>query len=100
LDLWRGAAGEFLNYGQRVASPELGVPALEMTFTEKDAKTKRPLSVPSVLHGTWRLADGRTGTLFACIADKPITFLFGKTTLTLEPGEATFRGSEGKKSLK
>ncbi|MCX7008068.1 MAG: DUF6259 domain-containing protein [Kiritimatiellaeota bacterium] len=100
LDLWRGAAGAFLNYGQRVASPELDVPALELTFTEKDGKTKRTLAVPSVLQGTWRLADGRTGTLFACIADKPITFTLGVTTLTLQPGEAIFRENKGKAALK
>ncbi len=100
LDLWRGAAGPFLNYGQRVASPELDVPLLEMTFAEKDGKTKRPLAVPSVLHGTWRLTDGRTGTLFACIANKPVTFMFDNTTLTLEAGEATFRENKGKASLK
>ena len=36
LALWRGEASEFLNYGRRVASPPLAVPALEMVFAEKD----------------------------------------------------------------
>jgi len=90
LDLWRGPAGEFLNFGQRVATPELDVPSLEMTFTEKDGKTRRPLTVPSVLHGTWKLADGRIGTVFASIHDKPMTFTFGKKEITLESGEAVF----------
>ena len=91
LALWRGAAGPYLNFGQRAASPELDVPPITMTFTEKDGKTKRALSVPSVLHGTWRLADGRTATLFACIADKPVTFAFVSERLTLQPGEAALR---------
>lgn len=91
LDLWRGAAGPYLNFGQRVASPELDVPMIAMTLTEKDGKTKRPLSVPAVLHGTWRLADGRTATLFACIADKAVTFMFSAEQLTLQPGEAVIR---------
>ena len=94
LDLWRGPAGEFLNFGQRVASPDLDVPSLEMTFTEKDGKTRRPLSVPSVLHSTWKLADGRAGTIFACVHDKPVEFTFGKEKLKLEPGEAVFRKRE------
>jgi hypothetical protein len=91
LDLWRGAAAPFLNFGRRVASADLAVPALEMTFTEKDGKTKRPLTVPSVLHGTWRLDDGRTATLFACVADAPVTFAFNGQTVTLQPGEAALR---------
>ncbi len=91
LDLWRGAAGPYLNFGQRVASPDLNVPMLEMTFSEKDGKTKRALAVPSVLHGTWRLADGRIATLFACIADQPARFGFGQEQMTLQPGEAAIR---------
>ena len=91
LELWRGSGGPYLNFGQRVASPELEVPMLEMTFTEKDGKTKRLLAVPSVLHGTWRLANGHTATLFASIADKTTTFLFGQEQVTLQPGEAAIR---------
>jgi hypothetical protein len=94
LDLWRGPAGEFLNFGQRVASPELDVPLLEMTFTEKDGRTRRPLSVPAVLHSKWKLADGRTGTIFACVNDKPVEFAFGNEKLKLEPGEALFRSAQ------
>ncbi len=94
LDLWRGPAGEFLNFGRRVASPELDVPPMEMTFTEKDGKTRRPLSVPSVLHSTWKLADGRIGAVFACVYDKPVEFTFGKERIALQPGEAAFRKCE------
>jgi len=91
--LWRGPAREFLSFGQRVASPELDVPAIDMTFVEKDGKTRRPLAVPAVLHGVWRLPDGRSGMVFACIHDKPVRFRFGREELTLEPGEAVFRTS-------
>lgn len=93
LDLWRGPAGEFLNFGQRVASPALDVPSRELTLMEKDGKTRRTLAVPSVLHAVWKLADGRTGTIFACIHDKPVEFTLGKEKLTLAPGEALFRPS-------
>lgn len=91
IELWRGPAREFLNFGRRVATPGLDVPQLDMTFTEKDGKTRRPLSFPSVLHGTWKLGDGRRGTLFACIADAPVAFEFLGAKMTLEPGEAAFR---------
>ena len=93
LELWRGPAGEFLLYGQRVASPELDVPPLEMTFTEKDGKTLRPLTFPSVLHSAWRLPDGRAATIFACIHDTPVELTFGEAKLSLGPGEAAFRAS-------
>jgi len=91
LALWRGKAGPYLNFGQRAASPELDVPPITMSFAEKDGKTMRTLSVPSVLHGTWRLADGRAATLFACIADEPVTFMFETEPLTLQPGEAAVK---------
>jgi hypothetical protein len=91
LDLWRGPAGEFLNFGQRLASPDLSVPPLELVLFEKDGKTRRPLTVPSVLHSVWRLPDGRAATLLACIADQPVTFTFGREKLVLEPGQAVFR---------
>ena len=67
------------------------MPSLELSLTEKDGKTRRPLSVPSVLHTTWRLPDGRRATLFACIADKPVTFTAGQKKVTLEPGQALFQ---------
>jgi hypothetical protein len=94
LDLWRGPAGEYLNFGRRVASPELNVPLLEMAFMEKDAKTRRLLSVPSVLHSAWRLASGRGATLFASIHDEPVEFTFGSEKLRLAPGEAALRESQ------
>ena len=90
LALWRGEAGEFLNYGRRVASPPLAVPAMEMVFTEKDG-TKRPQLVPTVLHARWQLANGRAATVFACIAEKPVEFAVGKERIRLESGEAVFR---------
>ena len=68
--------------------------ALDLALTEKDGKTRRALSVPSVLHAKWKLADGRTGTIFACVHDKPVEFTFGKEKLRLEPGEAAFRKCE------
>jgi len=91
LDLWRGPAGDFLLYGQRVPSLELDVPAMEMTFTEKDGKTRRPLRLPSVLHSAWKLADGRTGTIYACIAENSVAFAADGETITLEPGQAVLR---------
>ncbi len=91
IELWRGPAGEFLNYGRRVASPALDVPLMEMTFTEKDGKTRRPLTLPSVFHSVWTLPDGRRGTVFACIHTEPVEFTFGGEKLNLEPGEAVFR---------
>lgn len=93
LDLWRGPAREFMNFGQRVVSPELDVPQLEMTFTEKDGKTRRALAVPSVLHGAWKLADGRKGTIFACIGPGPVSFTFREERVRLESGEAVFMSS-------
>lgn len=94
LELWRGPAGEFLNYGQRVASPALDIPPMEMVLTEKDGKTKRELTFPSVLHSAWKLPDGRNGTVFACINDEPVEFTFGEETIRLEPGQAAFRASQ------
>ncbi len=90
IELWRGPAGEFLNYGQRVALPPLDVPSCDMTFREKNG-TPRPLTLPTVLHSGWRLPDGRVGTLLVCVDDKPVEFTFGTEKLTLEPGEAVFR---------
>lgn len=93
LDLWRGPAGAFLNFGQRRASPDLAVPALELVFMEKDGKTRRPLAVPSVLHSAWQLPDGRQGTLLASIHDQPVQFTFGQEKLSLGPGQAVFRAA-------
>lgn len=91
LDLWRGPAGEFLVHGERVASPELKVPLLDLALTEKDGKTRRQLSLPSVLHAVWKLADGRTGAIFACVGSQRTAFEFAGAPLALEPGEAVFR---------
>ena len=91
IDLWRGPAGEFLNFGRRVASPALDVPSMEMTIAERDGKTRRGLTLPTVLHATWQLADGRSGTVFACVGDEPVTFDFHGSRLTLESGQAEFR---------
>jgi len=93
VDLGRGPAGEFLNFGQRVATPSLDVPSIDLVFVEKDGKTRRALAVPSVLHSAWKLADGRAGTVFACIRDKPVAFTFRSKELTLTPGEAVFLDS-------
>ena len=91
MDLWRSPAGEFLSFGQRLASPALDVPSFERTYMATDGKTRLRLSLPSVLHSSWRLVDGRVGTIFACVCDKPVEFTFGSETLVLAPGEAAFR---------
>lgn len=93
IELWRGPAGGFLNFGQRVASRELDVPPMDMSFTEKDGKTKRTLTFPSVLHSVWRLPDGRGGTIFACVGGEAVEFKFGGGQIRLEPGEAAFRAA-------
>ena len=90
----RPTAGRGHSMGRLVgASPELDVPPLEMGFTEKDGKTRRALTLPSVLHTAWKLPDGRAGTIFACVHDEPVEFTFGEEKLSLEPGEAAFRSS-------
>jgi len=88
LSLWRGAAAPFLTYGERVALPPLDAPDVELTFMEKDGKTRRPLNVLAVLAGGWRLADGRTATILACIAEKTVEFRFAGQQRRLAPGEA------------
>jgi len=79
--------------GPQWLDPAMDGPSRELTLMEKDGKTRRTLAVPSVLHAVWKLADGRTGTIFACIHDKPVEFTLGKEKLTLAPGEALFRPS-------
>lgn len=91
LDLWRGPAGEFLRYGQRLAPPELEVPIVEMLASEKDGKTQRRIPFPAVLAGAWRLADGRTGTVFAGVGPQQVEFEFAGEKLMLGPGDAVFR---------
>lgn len=96
LDLWRGPAGEFLVYGRRVTAPPLDVPSIDMTFTEKDGKTRRPLAIPSVLDSLWRLPDGRQAALYVSIANAPVTFTAAGERLTLQPGQAECRISKPK----
>jgi hypothetical protein len=90
FELWRGPAREFLVFGQRVTEPPLDVPNVRHKFWVGQGRPSRELECPVVLHSTWRLPDGRVGTVLACAASEPITFqVFGKT-LTLQPGEGRF----------
>lgn len=91
IALWSGPAHDFLVYGQRVASPPLDVPPLELNFSEKDGKTRHVVQVPSVLHSVWRLPDGRTGWVLACVARMPVSVKVLGETLSLRPGQAVFK---------
>jgi len=88
--LWR-AAPEFLVYGDRLATAPLAVPAVTNRFWSAANRPPRELSVPSVLHSTWRAPDGATATVYVCVAGAPVTFVAGTETLTLQPGEAVLR---------
>jgi hypothetical protein len=90
LELWRGPAGEFLNFGQRLATVDLDVPTFPMTFRAKNGK-KSELALPSVLRSSWRLPDGRVGTILVCISAEKVEFTFGDERMALAPGEAAFR---------
>ena len=91
FDLWRGPARDFLVFGRRIASPALNVPIREVSFYDWKKKTRTGLEVPSVLHSAWRLPDGRTGFVFACIAAKAVSFDALGHSFSLRPGEAAFR---------
>ncbi|MBI5396013.1 MAG: hypothetical protein HZA91_12020 [Verrucomicrobia bacterium] len=90
FELWSGPAREFLVFGRRVASPALNVPTTRAKFSPKSSGPPSELDMPAVLHSSWRLPDGRAGTVFACIANEPVTFDAIGKTLTLQPGEAKF----------
>ncbi len=90
FDLWRGPAREFLVFGRRVTQPPLDVPSVRFNFWTGQGQPTRELDFPAVLHSTWRLPDGRTGTVLACIASEPVTFQVQGKTITLQPGEAQF----------
>ncbi len=91
FDLWHSSAREFLVFGQRVTQVPLEVPSIQISFSPLNtSKPSQELDCPSVLHNTWRLPDGRTGTVLACIAFNPIPLkIYGKE-ITLQPGEAQF----------
>ena len=91
FDLWRGPAREFLVFGRRIASPALNVPTREVSFYDWKKKTRTALEVPSVLHSAWRLPDGRTGCVFACVAPQEVSFEALGHSFSLQPGEAAFR---------
>ncbi len=91
FDLWRGPAREFLVFGQRMASPALNVPGCGISFYDWRRKTRTELEFPSVLRSMWRLPDGRSGCVFACIAPQPVSFEALGRSFTLRPGEAVFR---------
>lgn len=88
FDLWRGPAREFLVFGERVATPPLNVPTVKHKFWVGTGKPPRELDLPAVLHSAWRLPDGRTGTVLACVSDKPVAVESYGKTMTLEPGQA------------
>ena len=90
-ELWRGPARDFLVFGRRIAAPALEVPSLDIGFTDKSSEKPRTLRFPSVLDGLWELPDGRRGRVFACIADRPVTFTVDGEKMVLAPGETAFR---------
>ncbi len=96
-ELWRGPAHDFLVFGRRIAAPVLEVPSLDIGFTDKSSKKPRTLRFPSVLDGLWELPDGRRGRVFACIADRPVTFTVDGEKMVLAPGETAFRQIGGGK---
>ncbi len=90
LDLWGGSAHEFLVFGERIAEEPLEVRTVPIKIFQGSDTPRRELKFPAVLHSTWRLPDGRTGTVATCIDSEPASFqLYGKT-ITLQPGEARF----------
>jgi hypothetical protein len=86
VELWRGPAREFLVFGQRVATPPLAVPQVHHRFFVRSGQPSRELDLPAVLHSSWKLPDGRRGTVFVCAAKEPIEF----DKLKLQPGEVRF----------
>jgi hypothetical protein len=90
FDLWRGPAREFLVFGQRVTEPPLDVPLVRHKFSVGQGRPPREIDCPAVLHSTWRLPDGRQGTVVCCAASDPVTFRLHGKTLPLQPGESRF----------
>jgi hypothetical protein len=88
FELWRGPAREFLVFGRRVTELPLDVPRVRHKFWVGQGRPARELDCPAVLHSTWRLPDGRFGTVVACAASEPVTFQVLGETLALQPGEA------------
>ncbi len=91
FDLWRGPAREFLVFGRRIASPALNVSTQKIKFYDSRKKTRTAIEVPSVLHSAWRLPDGRTGHVFACVAFQEVSFVALGHAFSLQPGEIAFR---------
>ena len=50
-----------------------------------------PGSTFKILTMAGALADGRTGTIYACIAENSVAFAADGETITLEPGQAVLR---------
>jgi hypothetical protein len=90
-ELWGGPARDFLLFGQRLAAPALDVPSVEVEFYNWRDRTRTTRRFPAVLHSAWRAPDGRTGTVYACIAAEAVTFRTPTGPLTLAPGETAFR---------
>jgi len=90
VELWHGSAREFLVFGQRVATPPLAVPQVHHRFHVRTGQPARELDLPAVLHSSWKLPDGRRGTVFVCAAKDPVEFETGGMKLKLQPGEVRF----------
>lgn len=86
FDLWRGPAHEFLIFGQRVTEPSLNAPTITRKAFVKSGPSKE-IQSPTILHETWRLPDGRTGSIIACVHYEAISFDYHGKALTLQPGE-------------
>ena len=85
--LWK-TSPQFLVFGERLASPPLAVPTITNHFWTAANRPPRELVMPAVLHSAWRAPDKKTATVYACIANGPVTFEASGKSTVLQPGEA------------
>ena len=83
LSMARHASAMFLAFpqffvlGEMLRSTPLGVPPITVRFVGLPfGWTRRPLMMPSVLHGGWKSPDGCVGYVFANIGSEPRAFPF------------------------